>query len=415
MTGERYRVAAALRALAAPLTIGSLALLALNDHVLKQAWPASFVTGKLSDASGLVVAPVLLTLLLALIRVPRPAPVAVVATGIGFAWVKTTYVGAEVASAVWTWVWGSSLVLRDPTDLLALPALAVAWTVLRRARAAHHGGLAGRGLRGRVSAGAAALVLPFALVAVAATSACSGPGDANTTVNVVTGRWDDQEQGRERRFVVTGNYAGRLSVDRDGTIRTMTANESRRLRGAGPGFALVCDPADDRACWRVPSDWSVPEPERVPRIERTRDGGRTWTEEYAMPLEQRKAVQARVGETCGEPTPVRIRQLALMRVPDGVVVAVAVTGADLLQRTPAGHWTQHYGEPVVNTAQPPPARRGRGSLRVVGPDRPPVLGGSPSPSSPSLPAACASPVDRDITPHPRNRRPAGREECPTNP
>jgi hypothetical protein len=61
MTGERYDVAAALRALASPLTIGSLALLALNDHVLKRAWP-SFVTGKLSDVSELVVAAVLLAL-----------------------------------------------------------------------------------------------------------------------------------------------------------------------------------------------------------------------------------------------------------------------------------------------------------------------------------------------------------------
>ena len=34
-------------------------LLALNDHVLKQAWPG-WVTGKLSDVAGLVVAPAVL-------------------------------------------------------------------------------------------------------------------------------------------------------------------------------------------------------------------------------------------------------------------------------------------------------------------------------------------------------------------
>ena len=45
---------------------GALAVLALNDHVLKQAWPG-LVTGKLSDAAGLVVAPPLVALLLALL------------------------------------------------------------------------------------------------------------------------------------------------------------------------------------------------------------------------------------------------------------------------------------------------------------------------------------------------------------
>ena len=51
---ERFREA--LRWLGAPPTLLALAVLVLNDHVLKQAAPG-VVTGKLSDVAGLVLAP----------------------------------------------------------------------------------------------------------------------------------------------------------------------------------------------------------------------------------------------------------------------------------------------------------------------------------------------------------------------
>ena len=72
MTGERDDMGdgtrRALRALGHPLSVAALVLLALNDHVLKQAWPG-FVTGKLSDVAGLVVAPLVLAVPLAALGV----------------------------------------------------------------------------------------------------------------------------------------------------------------------------------------------------------------------------------------------------------------------------------------------------------------------------------------------------------
>ena len=118
--GETIRDA--LRWLGSPFTAGALAVLALNDHVLKQAWPG-LVTGKLSDAAGLVVAPPLVALLLALARV-RWSPLLV--TGVGFAVVKTLPLAADAASAALGWVAGPSYVRADPTDLLTLPALLLA-------------------------------------------------------------------------------------------------------------------------------------------------------------------------------------------------------------------------------------------------------------------------------------------------
>src|SRR5437762_1943110 len=48
---------ASLTALASPLSLAAIAILLINDHLLKQVWP-SFLTGKLSDFAGLYFAPV---------------------------------------------------------------------------------------------------------------------------------------------------------------------------------------------------------------------------------------------------------------------------------------------------------------------------------------------------------------------
>ena len=64
------RSAVFLHWVAHPLTVGATAVLLLNDHVFKQAWPG-LVTGKLSDVAGLVVAPPVLGLLFGLLRSAR--------------------------------------------------------------------------------------------------------------------------------------------------------------------------------------------------------------------------------------------------------------------------------------------------------------------------------------------------------
>ncbi|WP_051759825.1 hypothetical protein [Herbidospora cretacea] len=133
-----------------PLTVLALVVLVVNDHVLKAAWPG-FVTGKLSDVAGLVLFPALLDL------VVRRAKVSIAVTGVGFTLVKTTATGAWLASEAWTAVWGPSRVLADPTDLLALPALWVAWWAYRHPVSVHKA--------------VVFLVVPPAVLAVAATSA----------------------------------------------------------------------------------------------------------------------------------------------------------------------------------------------------------------------------------------------------
>jgi len=84
----RDPLGAAVAWLAHPFSVLGLALLLLNDHLLKQVWPG-VVTGKLSDLAGLLMFPPLLAALMAL-ALPRAraktlAVVALCLTGCGSA------------------------------------------------------------------------------------------------------------------------------------------------------------------------------------------------------------------------------------------------------------------------------------------------------------------------------------------
>lgn len=113
------------RALLHPLWLCGLVLLAVNDHLLKGAAVLpGWATGKVSDFAGLLVAPLVLIALLGLRR--RRAQVgAHVAVGIGFSVINLWPAAAQALEAL---SWRTPLpwhITPDPTDLVALPMLAV--------------------------------------------------------------------------------------------------------------------------------------------------------------------------------------------------------------------------------------------------------------------------------------------------
>jgi len=118
------------RALLTPTWLAALAVLGVNDHLLKGAGllPGA-VTGKLSDLAGMLVAPALLAALLGL-RSRRGLLLAHVAIAAVFAAIKLSPAAADA----WSWVMGLVgmpwAITVDATDLLALPALALGWQVL---------------------------------------------------------------------------------------------------------------------------------------------------------------------------------------------------------------------------------------------------------------------------------------------
>ncbi len=129
----------------APVPVLALAVLALNDRVLKAEVP-SWVTGKLSDVAGLAVAPLVLTAALDTLaygaaRLGAPLDwtlrrwklaASIAATGAVFAAVKLSPAAADALAGLLARVFGQSRIMADPTDLLTLPALAVAWWHGRR-------------------------------------------------------------------------------------------------------------------------------------------------------------------------------------------------------------------------------------------------------------------------------------------
>lgn len=134
-----------------PIFVFAVALLLLNDHVLKSRVPG-VVTGKLSDVTGLIVLPLLVLALAEItsrvVRLPVPSPrflaTCVVGTGVMFAAGEIVPAADHVFEVLWGFARSpvgyfqhpdisGAVLVSDPTDLLTLPALWVAWRVGRTA------------------------------------------------------------------------------------------------------------------------------------------------------------------------------------------------------------------------------------------------------------------------------------------
>jgi len=121
------------RRLLHPIALASIAVLLINDHYLKLHHP-SWLTGKLSDAAGLVFFPLLLA---AIVRVR--VEVAAAATVIVFTLVKTVPAATDayrhVLGALQLGIGSDGTpveAVTDPSDLLALPFVLLAIVVARR-------------------------------------------------------------------------------------------------------------------------------------------------------------------------------------------------------------------------------------------------------------------------------------------
>lgn len=319
-----------------PVTLLALVVLLVNDHVLKAAW-GNAVTGKLSDFAWLLVAPPLLATLVVLVtratRAGGPGPRALVgaslaAVGAVFVLVKTTAVGAAAASAVLSVIAGPSVVLRDPTDLVALAVLLLSWRVARpRAEAS-----AARGARPGVRW---MVALPVAVLATAATS--SLPEESTMHLAVL-----------EDEIVVTediGTEHLRWFVSTDGVhweqpdSREEHEEITTRFLAAGGTLDEACVPTDPLECYR---------PGEGLGVERSFNGGATWVEDWAVPEEVREELATRYrprGDWLGT-TGVAIKESAT-----GFEVWAANRGDGLAVRHEDGTWERRG---FAYRSDPPP-------------------------------------------------------------
>lgn len=107
--------------LSRPWFLVAIAVLVVNDHILKSAWPGA-VTGKVSDFAGLVVVAVLLSV--------AAGPMwGTIVAGAGFVALKTLPGVAELAVPML-----GGLTRRDASDLIALIILPAVWWATTRPR-----------------------------------------------------------------------------------------------------------------------------------------------------------------------------------------------------------------------------------------------------------------------------------------
>lgn len=206
----------------------AVAVLALNDHLLKGAWPG-WLTGKLSDFAGVVVVATLAAVLLG------PAAGAVLA-GLAFTALKTVPGAAEAVAPML----GGGITLRDASDLVALLALPPLWWVLSQ----------GRSQPNRNPRGWQALGLVAAVLATTATQA--PPPDEVRAVGAVG----------EAIFVnifLADGYGERWLQTTDGGFTWTRADEPRSLgtavettvEGDLARLSTWTACADDGVCYRA--------------------------------------------------------------------------------------------------------------------------------------------------------------------
>ena len=308
-----------------PLTVGALALLLFNDHLFKAAWPG-LVTGKLSDVAGLALAPPAVTVVVALL-VPRLTVRTVAGTttltiGIVFALVKGTALGAAGASAGWTWAAGPSTILRDPTDLLALPALAASWWAFTHVRR--------HPLPGRAASLAlTAIVLPIAGLAILATSPVPYPAAGQVIVQPGP------------RLVVTGSNIGESDavVTTDGDSWShLTQSEWMQLPRFDGRTQKACVPADPSRCYRtVPGRLAV---------EQTDDAGASWNTAWSISPGRQKFLARAYPGWGGRASHVAAESVGVLPVGRRHVVVVTADLEGVVLRHPDGRW-ERIGFPTL--------------------------------------------------------------------
>lgn len=293
-------------------------VLAINDHLLKAAYP-SWWTGKLSDFAGVILVG---TTFAVLVGPNRGLPLA----ALGFVALKSIpHVAELVAPAL------GGVTARDTTDLLAVTALLPLWFLLQRPQPQSdeppkHAGRV-RGVERLRRGFAAALPIAGAVIAVGTATATScAPSPAVTLVRVQDGvlvasvseGWGDPDWAR--------SDDGGFTWSRTSEPSTATPTTLEVLRDPGPTGSLdAC--ASDGTCWRIHDQRS---------IERRPPGGE-WTEEFRLSDSDFDAIST----GCTDPHVGVLSSIAVLDSGSGSEVAASLGADGVVARDSSGSWSRH--------------------------------------------------------------------------
>jgi hypothetical protein len=322
-----------LRALCHPSTILCLAVLLLNDHVLKVLTPNAF-TGKLSDFAGLFFFPFLLTAFLSLplerLRL-SPHKVAVLAfgsTAIWFSLIKTTFWANTLMVAGIKSLFDLPIqIIRDPSDLIALMVLWPSWLHWRRIERSSYHHPPGK---------AAYAILGLASLATIATS-CPQPTRITRLVPY---------QG-----VVYSSWYGYVEMSEDGgqhwksaDTETLPSEILDSLDQHAELPVVDCTPENNQLCYRVAGEEVV---------EGSDDGGKTWHVVWSVPPGRRKFMEHLNNVSLCKETPILGPfDMVVLGYGDSHSVVVAMGNQGVLIRSREGDWERIE----VLDAEPTPFR-----------------------------------------------------------
>jgi len=328
-------MSSSLRSLGHPLTLACIGLLLVNDHILKGLYPSA-LTGKLSDFAGLFFFPYLLTTFFCLaglaislagkhlsglawpckFTLGQVALSAYVSTGVLFSAFKVSPAFNAAANGLLSHVSGLPIwILLDPTDLIALLALAPSFALLASAEST----------RPRPAIHRSLAVLGLASLAVLATSPCPPAQPITHLVPTEKGlyalatAWEPVSNA----FISTNEGQSWEYQDPE----TLPAGALRSAAAPVQLPKTVCVPALDLVCYRIAGE---------EKLEASADGGQTWQVAWSVPA-SRRAYMARVASgygrllACGKDLDLRASDIVVLERGEDHIAVVALGNEGILR------------------------------------------------------------------------------------
>ncbi len=319
-----------LRALAHPASLASIGLLILNDHFLKPAYPSAF-TGKLSDFAGLFFFPFLLAALLAFpasyLRL-APRQVARLAFGVTFVWfgaIKTFPFANDWTENVLGFLLGyPTLIVLDPTDMIALVMLWPAWKLWVRTES---------GTMRRQQKMIMALAFGVAIWGAMASQPCPETptvwrvASSNGNFYIHYGRGYDSIPNDTDQFAELYESTDFGKTWKPAGILPETVSDDFLTKNTLP--VIVCSSDNPLQCYRITGNYSV---------EFSDDGAENWEEGWKAATYRLSYVKRTF--YCGKKPELQPRDIAVLPRETGDVLLVSMGNEGLLRYTPEDGWNR---------------------------------------------------------------------------
>lgn len=261
----------AIQILSNPITLGAIAILFINDHLLRKVWP-SWWTGKIGDFAWLYFAPFVAAALLAWLIPPKWKKQERIVGILAFGLIGGTFALANTLPSFHSWFSTAAEALlripivihRDPTDLIALASLWFGWRTWQKNAQPE---------RSFSVAGWASL-----MIAAFLTIANSVPDPVQVNLGIDCLRFED---GVLRAHATPIHFYARHDTNFASTDGGLTWTEVEN----DPDYECsvfennqIIDPNNDQVRYRVSPDIN---------IERSVNGGSIWEQVYTLePIEE---------------------------------------------------------------------------------------------------------------------------------